>query len=83
MGPALCLPVYYEQLVLHPEKEMRKVLKFVNISWDDSILQHEKYIGKKILLSKSGLSTNQVIKPINLNGLTNWVGKIPQKFKTF
>ena len=37
VGPARCHPVYYEQLVLRPEKEMRKLFKFLNIPWSDAV----------------------------------------------
>ena len=88
-----CLPVYYEQLVLHPEAEIRKVLKFLDIPWSDTVfnfliihsnfilfnlqvLNHDKYIGDKIQLSKTEKSSDQVIKPVNLEGLYTWTGKI-------
>ena len=80
LGPETCLPVYYEQLVLHPEKSMREILNFLNISWNDDVLQHEKFIGDKISLSKTERSSDQVIKPVNLEALDSWVGKIPGKF---
>lgn len=38
--------VYYEQLVLHPEEWMRKILKFLDIPWNDSVLHHEEFINK-------------------------------------
>jgi protein-tyrosine sulfotransferase len=42
-----CLPVYYEQLVLHPEAEIRKVLKFLEIPWSDTVFNfliiHSKF----------------------------------------
>lgn len=41
-----CLPVHYEQLVLHPEKWMRTLLKFLNIPWNEAVLHHEELIGK-------------------------------------
>ncbi len=77
VGPERCLPVYYEKLVLKPETEMRKILEFLNISWNDAVLHHEKYIGDEISLSKVERSSDQVIKPINLEALSPWVGKIP------
>ena len=77
VGPKSCLPVYYEQLVLHPEKTMKIVLKFLNITWNDAVLNHEKFIGKKISISKNERSSDQVIKPINLGAFNSWVGKIP------
>ncbi len=44
--------VYYEQLVLHPEKEMRRLLESLQIPWNASVLHHEELIGKDISLSK-------------------------------
>ena len=44
--------VYYEQLVLHPETEMRKLLTFLDLPWNSSVLNHEALIGKDISLSK-------------------------------
>lgn len=41
-----CLPVHYEQLVLHPERWMRTLLKFLDIPWNDAVLHHEELIGK-------------------------------------
>eukprot|EP00088_Acartia_fossae_P048322 TRINITY_DN5270_c0_g1_i4.p1 TRINITY_DN5270_c0_g1~~TRINITY_DN5270_c0_g1_i4.p1 ORF type:complete len:377 (-),score=68.73 TRINITY_DN5270_c0_g1_i4:216-1346(-) len=80
LGPNHCLPVYYEQLVLHPEKWMRKILQFLNLPWDDAVLHHEQQINKKggVSLSKVERSSDQVIKPINLDALSKWVGHIPQ-----
>lgn len=71
------MPVYYEQLVLHPEKTTKDIFKFLNITWNEAVLHHEKYIGDEISLSKVERSSDQVIKPVNLEALANWVGKIP------
>ncbi|XP_052431583.1 protein-tyrosine sulfotransferase 1 isoform X1 [Carassius gibelio] len=74
-----CLPVHYEQLVLHPEKWMKTLLKFLNVPWNDAVLHHEELIGKAggVSLSKVERSTDQVIKPVNVEALSKWVGKIP------
>lgn len=77
LGPEICLPVHYEQLVMHPEESMRKILKFLNIPWNEAVIHHEKFIGDEISLSKVEFSTDQVIKPVNLEALTSWVGTIP------
>lgn len=77
VGPETCMPVYYEQLVLHPEKTTKNILNFLNITWNDAVLHHEKFIGDEISLSKVERSSDQVIKPVNLEALTSWVGKIP------
>ncbi|VDN20466.1 unnamed protein product [Gongylonema pulchrum] len=58
IGKKLCLMVYYEQLVLHPEEQMRRILNFLDISWHDSVLHHENHIGKGISLSKYDPNAN-------------------------
>ena len=78
VGPTRCLPVYYEQLVLKPEKEMKTILEFLKIPWNDAVINHEQFIGDEISLSKVEKSTDQVIKPVNLEALTSWVGNIPE-----
>uniref|UniRef100_H0ZZY5 Protein-tyrosine sulfotransferase n=1 Tax=Taeniopygia guttata TaxID=59729 RepID=H0ZZY5_TAEGU len=121
VGFQRCMLVHYEQLVLHPERWMRTLLKFLHIPWNQAVLHHEEMIGKaggvslsKILAllrsekeeqgelwcvlsisceadrnipfiypttSKLSLrverSTDQVIKPVNVEALSKWVGKIP------
>ena len=47
-----CLAVHYEQLVLHPEPQMRRILQFLEVPWDGNVLQHEKMVGNQISLSK-------------------------------
>ncbi|PAV79484.1 hypothetical protein WR25_09237 [Diploscapter pachys] len=73
-----CLQVYYEQLVLHPEPQMRRILDFLELPWNNSVLHHEELIGKDISLSKVERSSDQVVKPVNVDALSKWVGKIPE-----
>lgn len=79
VGYARCQPIRYEQLVLHPEEEMRKLLHFLDLQWDPSVLHHEELIGKAggVSLSKVERSTDQVMKPVNTEALSKWVGQIP------
>lgn len=79
IGKERCMMVYYEQLVLHPEEWMRKILKFLDVPWNNSVLHHEEFINKPngVLLSKVERSSDQVIKPVNLEALSKWVGEIP------
>ncbi|KAM8835587.1 protein-tyrosine sulfotransferase 1-like isoform 1-T1 [Synchiropus picturatus] len=74
-----CRAVRYEQLVLHPEQEMRKLLHFLELKWDESVLHHEQLIGKAggVSLSKVERSTDQVMKAVNTEALSKWVGNIP------
>ncbi|MGH0157852.1 UNVERIFIED_CONTAM: hypothetical protein FKN15_062462 [Acipenser sinensis] len=75
-----CIPLHYEQLVLHPEMWMKTLLKFLDVPWNEAVLHHEELIGKAggVSLSKVERSTDQVIKPVNVEALSKWVGKIPQ-----
>ncbi|CAH1973197.1 unnamed protein product [Acanthoscelides obtectus] len=78
LGPSKCLRVPYEQLVLHPREWMDKVLRFLDVRWDDSVLHHEDFINKGVKLSKVERSSDQVIKPVNMEALDKWVGHIPE-----
>uniref|UniRef100_A0A336LN86 Protein-tyrosine sulfotransferase n=1 Tax=Culicoides sonorensis TaxID=179676 RepID=A0A336LN86_CULSO len=79
IGKEQCKIVHYEKLVLHPEEQMREILEFLNITWNESVLHHEELIGKKngVALSKVERSSDQVIKPINLEALNKWEGQLP------
>lgn len=46
VGRARCLPVFYEQLVLHPRRSLQRILDFLGVAWSDSVLHHEDLIGK-------------------------------------
>ncbi|XP_070500333.1 protein-tyrosine sulfotransferase [Chironomus tepperi] len=80
IGKDRCLMVHYEKLVLQPKKSMEEILEFLEIPWNDSVLHHEDFINKEngVALSKVERSSDQVIKPINLEALTKWVGHIPE-----
>ncbi|XP_052023483.1 protein-tyrosine sulfotransferase 2 isoform X2 [Apodemus sylvaticus] len=80
VGRDKCLPVYYEQLVLHPRRSLKRILDFLGIAWSDTVLHHEDLIGKPggVSLSKIERSTDQVIKPVNLEALSKWSGHIPR-----
>jgi len=79
LGSDYCLKVYYEQLVLHPRKWLTKILKFLELDWTEDVMHHEKQINKAhgISLSKVERSSDQVVKPVNLEALSKWVGKMP------
>ena len=46
VGLARCMPVYYEQLVLHPQETMHKILDFLDIPWNEAVLHHNEFINK-------------------------------------
>ncbi|KAI4890418.1 hypothetical protein NFI96_010800, partial [Prochilodus magdalenae] len=79
VGPTRCLTVRYESLVLQPRTTMVRVLQFLGVPWHEGVLHHELAIGQPggVSLSRTERSTDQVIKPVNLEALTRWVGHIP------
>ncbi|GAA6095426.1 protein-tyrosine sulfotransferase 2 [Tachysurus ichikawai] len=79
VGSTRCLTIRYENLVLQPRTTMERVLEFLNVPWYEGVLHHEKAIGQPggVSLSRIERSTDQVIKPVNLEALSRWVGHIP------
>lgn len=51
-------------------------MDFLEIKWDESMLNHEKHM-LNISLSSVERSTDQVRKPLYLDALTSWFGKFP------
>ncbi|KAL8591967.1 hypothetical protein ACOMHN_020445 [Nucella lapillus] len=82
VGAVRCLPVYYEQLVLHPRTWMRKIVTFLDLPWNDSVLHHQDFIGDQISLSSRERSTDQVIRPVNTEALSKWVSHIPDDVRS-
>jgi len=76
IGSIRCMIVHYEQLVLHPKKWISKITDFLDLPWDDSTLHHERNINVKggVRTSKTEKSTDQIVKPINVDALNDWVG---------
>ena len=79
VGPNSCMIVFYEHLVLNKTLTLRKLTKFLDIPWSDSMLNHEKFIGERVKISESEWSTSQIIQPIYTDSINAWVGKIHNK----
>ena len=80
VGPTKCMVVYYEQLVLHPRRLMNTILQFLDIPWDEGVLSHHTKINKPggVRVSAAERSSDQIVKPVNVEALTQWVGTFPQ-----
>ena len=74
--PKVCLPVQYEQLVLHPEKNLRRIAEFLGIPFSEKMVHHDQHLTNRI--SAKEPSTGQVKKPLYLDALTAWYGYIPK-----
>ena len=76
LGSDYCFKVYYEQLVLHPRKWLTKIFKFLEIDWDEDIMHQETQF--TVRAPGISLSSDQVVKPMSIEDLFKWVGKMPE-----
>jgi len=44
VGNQVCLAVHYEQLVLQPIAETKRIFKFLEIPFDEAVLHHEQHM---------------------------------------
>merc|ERR1711874_159892 len=79
MGRDRCLIVYYEQVVLHPTRWMNIILDFIDIPWNEMVLHHQDFINKPggVSVSNAERSSDQIVKPVNAEALSKWVGTFP------
>lgn len=52
VGEARCYPMHYERLILQPEYHMSRLLNFFDLPWNDSVLNHEEFIGTEISMGR-------------------------------
>ncbi|KAH8860226.1 Protein-tyrosine sulfotransferase A [Schistosoma japonicum] len=72
LGNSRCMTVRYECLVIKPKKEIEKILNFLDLPWDDKLLNHEKFIYNTSMLNKYEASSVQVVKAIHKESLDAW-----------
>ncbi|KAK4469385.1 hypothetical protein MN116_006942 [Schistosoma mekongi] len=72
LGNNRCITVRYECLVIRPKQEIEKILNFLDLPWDDKLLNHEKFIHNISMLNKYEASSVQVVKPIHKESLDAW-----------
>ena len=61
VGEEFCLVVKYEDLCLHPEKTLKRVVSFLIEEWSDKLLNHQNFIGSDIVVSKTEWSSHQIV----------------------
>ena len=59
--------ICYDDLVLHPEKEIKLLVNWLNLKWNNCYLEHHKFSREVQTASKI-----QVRSPINNKSLGNW-----------
>ncbi|CAH8480831.1 unnamed protein product [Schistosoma turkestanicum] len=86
IGISRCLPVRYECLILNPRDEIKKVLDFLELPWDDKLLEHEKFVNNTSMLNKYEASSIQIVKSMHNQSLDAWSrndSAIPMEFFKF
>jgi protein-tyrosine sulfotransferase len=76
IGDSSCMLVQYESLILNTEKVMRRVAHFLRLPWTENFLRHEQFVGKKIQVSDTEWSTDQIKKKLYASSLLNWRNKV-------
>ena len=66
-APGLVHHVRYEQLIETPEQELRAILDYLGLPWDDEVLRF--YESKRNVRTPSA---EQVRRPLNREGVGNW-----------
>jgi protein-tyrosine sulfotransferase len=72
LGKRRCLLINYESLVLNTKLVMERVAKFLDVTWTDDFLHHEKFVDTRVIASEAEWSTNQIRKPVYTDALNNW-----------
>jgi tetratricopeptide (TPR) repeat protein len=67
VAPGLIRPVRYEQLVEQPERELRAILDYLGLPWDEAVLRF--YESERPVRTPSA---EQVRRPINRQGIGSW-----------
>ena len=76
IGKEHCMMVKYEDLVIKSKQTVMSVAQFLDLTWSEDFLSHEKYVGSKIAVSESEWSTDQIKNPIYTKSVDGWKGKI-------
>ena len=57
LGDSWCLRVPYELLVLEPRRWMQRILGFLEVPWNETVLHHERTINKP-----GGVSLSKLVR---------------------
>ncbi|CAH8499192.1 unnamed protein product [Schistosoma intercalatum] len=72
IGIHRCMTVRYECLVIKPKREIQKILNFLDLPWDEKLLNHEKYVNETSMINKYEASSVQFVKAIHKESLYAW-----------
>lgn len=77
MGPKYCHMVKYEDLVTQPEPAIRSITSFLDLTWTDELLHHDRYLKTNISLSNQPIFSDMQKSQINNHSIGKWRNNIP------
>jgi protein-tyrosine sulfotransferase len=78
LGPKFCITVRYEDLITDMKRVLQRVVAFLNETWTDELLRHEKHFGDQIKVSNLEWSTLQIKNKIYNDSLAPiWLDHFP------
>ena len=66
------LPVHYEDLVSTPEKELRRVIEFLQLSWEPQILDHPRLVHGELDAEGKTIGGTNPKRPIDRASVLQW-----------
>jgi hypothetical protein len=60
----------YEDLVLDPERQMRQLVDFLELDWDERVLDHEKSAGRRAFVQTASYA--QITEPLYDRSIGRW-----------
>ncbi|XP_021341802.1 protein-tyrosine sulfotransferase 2-like [Mizuhopecten yessoensis] len=82
VGRDRCMVIRYEEFVQFPEEWMRIILNFINVLWNNAVLQHSFYVrNNQVHFSSNEKKTAQLQEPINTASLAKWVDHLPDNVR--
>lgn len=64
--------INYQHLVEKPKEQIENILKFLNIKWDEKVLQHHKIKHTEVFNNNLTLGNNKANRPIDQKSLIKW-----------
>ena len=62
--------IYYERLVRDPATQLRGIVDYLELPWDDTLLDHTRHARERGLINTP--SYEQVTRPINRSAVNRW-----------
>jgi hypothetical protein len=66
------LPIYYEDLTRQPEVQLREVCRFLNVAWEDSLLDHPRIVHREVFENGLTVGDTDPKRSIDRTSVGQW-----------